>query len=82
MVKLVFPWLLTLLLGFVVFLFGKYLQRIEKERRDEQAALRQQFTKQMESALSKMQPADQKPAGEGIAGMQGQSQQQRSNWPH
>lgn len=80
MVKLVLPWFLTLLLGFFVFLFGKYLQRIEKERRDEFAALRKRSAGQSVSALSKMQPPDQEPEKGGIDSIRGQHQ--TSDWRH
>lgn len=74
MVELVTPWLITLCLGFLVFLYGKYLQREEKRRRDKFSVLLMRSVTQSESALSSMHPPDQKTTRGGIAGMQGQHQ--------
>jgi hypothetical protein len=60
MIKLVAPWLLTLCLGFVVFLYGRYLQRREKEHTQAVANLRKHWESYLGSALSAEEPTPQK----------------------
>jgi|HubBroStandDraft_5_1064220.scaffolds.fasta_scaffold823099_2 hypothetical protein len=81
MIKLVAPWLLTLGLGFVVFLYGRYLQRREKEHRQEVANLRKHFEGQLGSALSTAEPTPRKGKGtvNTVQSSQGASRQVKYN---
>jgi hypothetical protein len=63
MMKLIVPWLFTLCLGFVVFLYGRYLQRREKEHRQKVANLRKHFEGQLGSALSTAESTPNKGKG-------------------
>jgi len=76
MMKFLTPWFMVLILGFCVFLIGKYIQKVERMKRLERRKLEMGPIGLQVSATTMLRPTSQSAqSAPGLHGLRGQGSQ-------